>query len=275
VQAGSSSGRQQISGRRTAGGCLLVAVVLVLLAFLVTPLVALVWRALPDLPGSIASPLVAKGLRLSLLTTAATVLISVLVGTPAAYLLARYRFRGQLVLDTLIDLPMVLPPAVAGLALLMAFGRSGLLGGPLTALGISLPFTTAAVILAQTFVAVPLYIRSARAGFGAVNRTLEQIASTLGVSDLRVFLRVTLPLASRSLLAGAILAWARALGEFGATIMFAGNFPGRTQTVPLAIYMGLQEDLGGALTLAVILMAISFGLLVAVRLVTHRGIPDA
>jgi molybdate transport system permease protein len=243
--------------------------------FLVTPLIALLWRALPGLSGHAFSPLVADALRLSLLTTFATTVVSVLVGTPAAYLLARYRFRGQTGLETLIDLPMVLPPAVAGIALLMAFGRRGLLGGLLAAAGISLPFTPAAVVVAQTFVAAPFYIRGARAGFAGVDRRLEHIAATLGASNWRIFWRVTLPLARRSLLSGAIMTWARALGEFGATIMFAGNFQGRTQTMPLAIYVGLQENLAGALTLAGILLVVSFSLLIAVRLVTGRGVPDA
>ena len=138
-----------------------------------------------------------------------------------------------------------------------------------------MPFTSAAVVIAQTFVASPLYIRGARAGFATVDRRLEQMAATLGVSNLRIFWQVTLPLARRSLLGGAIMTWARALGEFGATIMFAGNFRGRTQTMPLAIYMGLQEDLSGALTLAGILLFVSFSLLIAVRLITGRGVPDA
>jgi molybdate transport system permease protein len=248
---------------------------LAVFCFLITPLIALLWRALPGLPGHGVSPLVADALRLSLLTTFATTVISVLIGTPTAYLLARYHFRGRSVLDTLIDLPTVLPPAVAGIALLMAFGRRGLLGGLLATVGITLPFTTAAVIIAQTFVAAPFYIRGARAGFTSVDRRLEQIAATLGVPNWRIFWRVTLPLARSSLLSGAIMTWARALGEFGATIMFAGNFQGRTQTMPLAIYTGLQEDLTGALILAGILLIVSFGLLIGVRGLTGRGAPNA
>jgi molybdate transport system permease protein len=258
----------------TKGRALLLPA-LAIFCFLVTPLVALLWGMLPELSTSTFSPVVIDALRLSLLTTFATTLLSVLVGTPTAYLLARYRFRGQALLETLIDLPMVLPPAVAGLALLMAFGRRGLLGGVLSALGISLPFTTTAVVMAQTFVAAPFFIRGARVGFSGVDQRLEQMAATLGSSRLRVFWRVTLPLASRSLLGGAIMTWARALGEFGATIMFAGNFQGRTQTMPLAIYIGLQEDVGAALTLAGLLLIVSFALLILVRLVTGRGVLDA
>jgi len=238
-------------------------------------LIALLWRALPGLPGHGLTPIVTDALRLSLLTSFATTTISILLGTPTAYLLARYRFRGQALLETFIDLPIVLPPAVAGLALLMAFGRRGLLGGALEAAGITLPFTTAAVIIAQTFVAAPFYIRAARAGFGAVDRRLEHIAATLGTSDWRIFWRVTVPLARRSLIGGAVMTWGRALGEFGATIMFAGNFQGRTQTMPLAIYIGLQEDLGGALTLASILLLVSFALLITVRALTGRGVTYA
>jgi molybdate transport system permease protein len=266
---------ETVAAPRGASGAALLVSALAVFCFLVMPLIALLWRALPGLPGHGLSPLVADALRLSLLTTLATTVVSVLVGTPAAYLLARYRFRGRAVLETLIDLPMVLPPAVAGIALLMAFGRRGLLGEILAAGGITLPFTTAAVIIAQTFVAAPFYVRGARAGFAAVDRRLEHIAATLGASGWRIFWQVTLPLAGRSLLSGAIMTWARALGEFGATIMFAGNFQGRTQTMPLAIYTGLQEDLAGALTLAGILLAVSFALLIAVRLVTGRGVPDA
>jgi molybdate transport system permease protein len=238
-------------------------------------LIALLWRALPGLRGHGLTPIVTDALRLSLLTSFATTAISILLGTPAAYLLARYRFRGQALLEAFIDLPTVLPPAVAGLALLMAFGRRGLLGGALEAVGITLPFTTAAVIVAQTFVAAPFYIRAARAGFAAVDRRLEQIAATLGSSDWRIFWRVTLPLARRSLIGGAVMTWGRALGEFGATIMFAGDFQGRTQTMPLAIYIGLQEDLGGALTLASILLVVSFALLIVVRALTGRGVTYA
>jgi molybdate transport system permease protein len=259
---------------RTTKGAALLLPALAIFCFLVAPLLALLLQAVPALAGAGPSPLVVDALRLSLLTTLATTLLAIVLGTPTAYLLARYRFRGQAILETLIDLPMVLPPAVAGLALLMAFGRRGLLGGALALAGISLPFTTVAVIMAQTFVAAPFYIRAARAGFAAVNPRLEQMAATLGVSDRRIFWQVTLPLARRSLISGAIMTWARALGEFGATIMFAGNLQGRTQTMPLAIYIGLQEDLGGALALAGILLAVSFGLLIAVRLIGRRGMND-
>jgi molybdate transport system permease protein len=260
---------------RGAIGIALAGSALAVFFFLVTPLVALLWRALPGLLDGAFSPLAVGALELSLLTTFATTAIAVLIGTPTAYLLARYQFRGRAALSTLIDLPMVLPPAVAGLALLMAFGRRGLLGDPLAAVSIRLPFTTAAVIIAQTFVAAPFHIRQARIGFEAVDRRLEHMAASLGVSNWRILTRVTLPLARRSLISGAILAWARALAEFGATIMFAGNFQGRTQTMPLAIYIGIQDDLNAALTLAAIMLVVSFSVLTAVRLLAGRGEVDA
>ena len=275
TDASSHTQIETVAVPRGSRGTALLIPALMVLCFLVTPLVALLWRALPGLSGRGFDSLVADALRLSLLTTFATTAISVLVGTPTAYLLARYRFPGQTILDTLIDLPTVLPPAVAGLALLMAFGRYGLLGRSLAAVGVTLPFTTAAVIIAQTFVAAPFYIRGARAGFGAVDRRLERIAATLGASNWRIFWQVTIPLAGRSLFSGAIMTWARALSEFGATIMFAGNFQGRTQTMPLAIYIGLQENLDAALALASILLIVSFSLLIAVRLLTSKGAPNA
>ncbi len=238
------------------------------LVLLLLPLLALLLRALPGLAaGDWQAQTVTTALRLSLLTATLSTLLAVGLGTPLAWLLARRTFPGSVALDILIDLPLVLPPAVAGIALLAAFGRSGLLGGPLAAIGISLPFTTAAVVVAQTFVAAPFYIRAAKSGFAAVNPRLEQISATLGESAAGTFFRVTLPLAKTSLLGGAIMAWARALGEFGATILFAGNFAGRTQTMPLAIYAALQSNLNTALVLAAILMTVSFGLLLALRLV--------
>jgi molybdate transport system permease protein len=249
---------------------LLLAGLLVLFLFL--PLFALVLRALPLGTNAWISGNTLAALQLSLVTASLSTVIAFGVGTPVAYLLAREQFFGKRVIDTLIDLPMVLPPAVAGIALLMAFGRRGLLGPTLSAFGIELPFTTAAVILAETFVAAPFYVRSARSGFGAVDRKLEQMSALLGVSNLRTFFRITLPLAAPSLLSGLLMTWARALGEFGATIMFAGNFPGRTQTMPLAIYSGLESNLDSALALSLIMVVVSFGILFAVRAVSPKGI---
>lgn len=243
-----------------------------LVIFLTLPLVALVLRALPlGLDAWLSEPTLAA-LQLSLTTATLSTLIAFAVGTPVAYLLARENFRGKALVDTLIDLPMVLPPAVAGIALLMAFGRRGLVGPALSAVGIEIPFTTLAVILAETFVAAPFYVRSAKGGFGAVDRKLEQMSALLGVSNLKTFFRVTMPLAAPALLSGLLMTWARALGEFGATIMFAGNFPGRTQTMPLAIYSGLEANLDSALALAVMLVVVSFGILFAVRAVSPKGL---
>ena len=204
--------------------------------------------------------------------------MAILLGTPLAYALARVPFPGRGAVEALVEVPIVLPPAVAGIALLMAFGRRGLLGAPLADAGISLAFTTAAVVLAQCFVAVPFYVRSAKAGFLGVDQDLERTAYTLGVSPLGTFWRVTVPLSFPSLLAGGVLCWARALGEFGATIMFAGSFRGRTQTMPLAIYGALESDLGAALALGTILVVVSIAVLALVRWVTRRqeaaGAPD-
>lgn len=256
----------------TAGRALLLAFPALLVLFLTLPLIALVIRALPLGAGAWLSPDTLTALQLSLTTASLASVVTFVIGTPVALMLARENFRGKAMLDTLIDLPMVLPPAVAGIALLMAFGRRGLLGPALESFGITLPFTTAAVVIAETFVAAPFYVRSAKAGFAAVDHKLEQMSELLGVSPLRTFLRVTLPLAAPSLFGGLLMTWARALGEFGATIMFAGNFPGRTQTMPLAIYSGLESNLDTALALALILVVVSFGILFAVRAVSPKGL---
>ena len=244
-----------------------------LLLFLVIPLFVILLRAIEaELWQQLQQPTVAQAIRLSLFTSIVSTAITIVLGTPLAYLLARRQVRGQAALETLLDLPIVLPPAVAGLALLLTFGRRGLLGPTLETLGISLPFTTAAVIMAEIFVAAPFYIRSAQTGFASISRQLEESASDLGANDWRVFRHITLPLAGNALLSGAILSWARALGEFGATILFAGNFVGRTQTMPLAIYQALETDLGASVAIAAILILISFFFLVLLRLITHGRI---
>ncbi|HEU5097742.1 MAG TPA: ABC transporter permease [Roseiflexaceae bacterium] len=244
-----------------------------MLAFLLLPLLALLLRIpLAQLLANLANREVAQAISLSVLTTALTVLLTLLFGTPLAYLLARRRFRGHTALDTLIDLPMVLPPSVAGIALLVAFGRRGLLGQYLSIMGIELPFTTNAVVLAQIFVAAPFYIKAAATGFAGVDRELEQAAALDGASPRQVFRYVTGPLSWPSLFGGAVMTWARALGEFGATIIFAGNFVGRTQTMPLAIYQGFEQELSVALTLSVILLAVSFGVLFTVRGVLRQRV---
>jgi molybdate transport system permease protein len=204
-------------------------------------------------------------LKLSLYTSTMSVSVSLLTGTPLAYVLARWDFRGRAALELLTDLPVVLPPSVAGLALLIAFGRQGVFGGWLTALGIQLPFTTAAVVIAQTFVSAPLYVRSARVGFANIDPQLEEAAHVEGATQWQIFREVMLPLAGRALASGAILAWTRALGEFGATILFAGNLEGVTQTMPLAIYLGFERNLGVAVVLSVELVLVSLILLGVMR----------
>jgi molybdate transport system permease protein len=237
------------------------------------PVAALLLRTLPGglLGQYLADPQVVAALRLSLLTTSITLLLAVILGTPLAYVLARWEFPGKQWIDTLIDLPMVLPPAVAGVALLMAFGRRGVVGAWLSGIGVELAFTTTAVVIAQAFVAAPFYVRAARAGFAAVDPVLEGVSRTLGLSPLNTFWRVTVPLALPALLGGAVMSWARALGEFGATIMFAGNFAGRTQTMPLAVYQALESDLNVSLTLSTILVVVSFAVLLVFRAAVRRG----
>lgn len=202
-----------------------------------------------------------NALSLSLITSTIATLVAVIFGTPLAYILGRSKLRHGAWLELMLDLPIVLPPSVAGLALLMAFGRRGLFGPALATLGISLPFTSAAVVMAQTFVAAPLYVRSARLGFAQVDTQLGESAHVEGASQWQMFHYIMIPLAGRSLASGAILTWTRALGEFGATIMFAGNLEGVTQTMPLAIYLGLERQLGVALALSVLLIIVSVFLL--------------
>jgi molybdate transport system permease protein len=193
-----------------------------------------------------------------------------ILGTPLAYMLAHWRFRFKSWIELIIDLPIVLPPSVAGLALLIAFGRRGLFGSFLNILGISLPFTTAAVVLAQIFVASPLYVRSARVGFSQIDRQLEEAAHVEGANHWQLFYEVMLPLAGRTLLSGAILTWTRALGEFGATILFAGNLEGVTQTMPMAIYLGFERNIGVALSLSVLLVFVSILLLLLTKKLENR-----
>jgi molybdate transport system permease protein len=247
------------------------ALALPLLAFLALPLLGLLFYSSPaELRANLARPEVRAAVGLSLRTSTWATLAAVLLGTPAAYLLARRDFRGRALVDSLIDLPIVLPPAVAGLALLLVFGRRGWVGAPLDALGLRITFTALAVVMAQTFIAVPLFVRAAVIGFAAVEPELEDAAAIDGANTWQVFRRVSLPLARRALLTGVALAWARALGEFGATIIFAGNVPGRTQTMPLAIYLGFELDLGVAVALSVILVGVSFAILLLIKLVGGR-----
>lgn len=243
------------------------ALAAVALAFLALPVAALLLRAIGSgaLTSALAGRAVLDALALSLTSTAVSLVIVVLLGTPLAFVLARSRFRGKALAEALVDLPIVLPPSVAGLALLFAFGRNGIAGNALELVGLSLPFTTLAVVVAQVFVASPFYVRAARSGFRAVEPDVEEAARVDGASENVVLGRVTLPLAAPALGAGLILAWARALGEFGATILFAGNIEGRTQTLPLLVYSELQEGIDSAIAAATILVLAALGVLIAVR----------
>jgi molybdate transport system permease protein len=238
------------------------------LTFLTLPIVAIF---VDSSPGQLIDALGERGaleaLWLSLRTSAASLAIILIVGTPGAYLLATRSFRGKAVVVTLVELPLVLPPAVAGIALLAAVGPSGILGGAVEAAGIELALTTAGVVVALTFVASPFYVRQAMAAFAAVDRTLLDASRTLGVSEARSFARVMIPTAMPGLAAGTALALGRALGEFGATLMFAGSFEGITQTVPLAIYARFSTDFDAALALSAVLVAVSAAILLSVKFV--------
>ena len=242
-----------------------------MLAFLLVPLLALLLRISPqDLIANLTDPQVLQAISISLRTSTVTAAAAVVFGTPLAFILARRRFRLKKLVETLVDLPIVLPPAVAGVALLMAFGRRGVLGSTLDAWGVQIAFTAVAVVLAQLFIATPLYIRAAALGFAAVEPELEQAAGLDGAGAWGIFRMVTLPLSRNALFSGVMMTFARALGEFGATIIFAGNFPGRTQTMPMAIYLGFELDLDMALTLSVILIGMSFLILLMIKLFFQR-----
>ena len=238
----------------------------ILLALFALPLITLLLRSInEDFFKYIFSEQAFRALRLSLLTSTITTISALIFGTPLAYMLAHWKFRFKAWIELIIDLPIVLPPSVAGLTLLIAFGRRGLFGSILETIGISLPFTTAAVVLAQTFVASPLYVRSARVAFAQIDKQLEEAAHVEGASHWQMFYEVMFPLARRTLLSGAILTWTRALGEFGATILFAGNLEGVTQTMPMAIYLGFERNLGIALALSVVLVFVSVVLLMLLK----------
>jgi molybdate transport system permease protein len=233
-------------------------------AFLLLPLIAVFTQ------GSLREGFHQSGawtaLEISFETSAVSLGLMIVFGTPISYLLATTEFVGKTLVTTLFELPLVLPPAVAGLGLLVAFGRFGLVGPELTALGISIPFTKTAVVMAMTFVASPLYVRQAIAAFTAVDSDLLAASRTLGAGPARTFLRVAVPVAMPGLGAGAALGWARALGEFGATILFAGSLPGKTETAPIAIYLGLEQGLDQALALGALLITVSAIVLVAAKL---------
>lgn len=244
----------------------LVAAGMPLLALMLLPIIAIMLRTPPSLLlRYIGDSTIVQAVGLSLSTSLVSLVVVVVLGTPLAYILARWRFRGRRVFEVLIDLPTVLPPAVAGLALLMAFGRRGLLGGVLTFFDVQIAFTQLAVIIAQVFVSASLYVKACTVSLGAINVEVEQAAAIDGARSLQVFRYITMPLAWRGIVGGAALAWARSLGEFGATIIFAGNYPGRTQTMPLMVYLSFELDMSVALTLAAILLSVSFCLLAVVR----------
>ncbi len=263
-----SSATRRSPHRARWGDAPVVALAVLAGLFLGLPVVTLVVRAILD--GSLAIALGTKvvidALWLSLVTTASSLVVTILFGLPLAFVLARRRFRGIGLVEALVDLPIVLPPSVAGLALLLILGRRGVLGGALDVLGVSIAFTTIAVVVAQVFVSAPFFIRSARAGFATVDRDLEDAARVDGASEPQLFRRITVPLAGTALAAGLVMTWARSLGEFGATIMFAGNIEGRTQTLPLVVYSEFQGgDLDASIAAAAILVIAAFGVLVAVR----------
>ena len=253
--------------RRGPFAVLLVAALAVALAFLILPIVAIFADTPPgDLIDSLGSDASRDALWLSLKTTVAALIVIVVVGTPAAYLLATREFRGKSLVVTAIELPLVLPPAVAGIGLLAAFGPKGIFGSALADAGIELVLETAGVIVALTFVAAPFYLRQAQAAFAAVDPDLLAAARTLGAGEPRAFWRVAIPCAGAGISTGMALAWGRALGEFGATLMFAGSFQGITQTAPLAIFASFSTDFPAALALSAVLVAVSAALLLAVKL---------
>ena len=243
-------------------------------AFFILPLVGLLLRApWSEAARSISAPETIDALKLSLIASLSATGVAVVLGVPMAWVYARLEFPGRSLLRALTTLPMVLPPVVGGIALLLAFGRRGIFGSWLaTTFGITLPFTTAGVVMAETFVAMPFLILTVEAGLRSMDRRYEEAARTLGASRWRVFTRVTLPLIAPSLFAGAVLCWARALGEFGATITFAGNFPGVTQTMPLAVYQLLETNQNASFILSLLLLLVSLLVLVGLR---HRWLGSA
>jgi molybdate transport system permease protein len=257
--------RKRMVRERTPAGVVVLAVVAI--AFVVVPFVALLQRApWSDLAGLVGEPVVTDALRLSLTSAFAATAVALVLGVPLAWVLARARFPGRSLLRAMVTLPMVLPPVVGGAALLYAFGRRGLVGGPVyDATGLLLPFSTWGVIVANAFVAMPFLVITVEAGLRSVDRRYEDAAATLGANRWTVLRRVTLPMVAPSILAGALLAWARALGEFGATVTFAGNLQGRTQTMPLAVFLARESDRGAAIALSLVLIAVSLAVLVPLR----------
>ncbi|WP_212999479.1 molybdate ABC transporter permease subunit [Winogradskya consettensis] len=237
------------------------------LAFLVLPLAGLLIRApWTTLPERLTEPGILAALRLSLLTATLATIVCLILGVPLAWLLARTTFPGRRFVRALVTVPLVLPPVVGGVALLLVFGRRGLVGEWLdTTFGFTLPFTTTGVVVAEAFVAMPFLVISVEGALRGADSRFEEAAATLGASRWTAFRRVTLPLIAPGVAAGAVLCWARALGEFGATITFAGNFPGRTQTMPLAVYLALEQDLDAAIVLSLVLLVVSVVILATMR----------
>lgn len=266
------AGRRRLSHLLSLGGVLLT---IALTAFLVLPLVALVMRApLRMLKTAECCSIVREAMTLSMTTSLLTTLLAFVIGTPVAYIIATRKFLGRRWLELLIELPLTLPPVVAGVALILAFGRRGLVGQYLSVLGIELSFTQVAVVMAQFMVASPHYIKTAIAAFQSVPQELVQASRTLGAGPTRTLFKVTLPLCRNALLAGLALTWARAIGEFGATIMFAGNFPGRTQTMPLAVMSTMQQNLHAGIVLAVIMLVVCLTSLAVIRRLLARHLPS-
>jgi molybdate transport system permease protein len=259
-----------VTARRAAAAVGLALVMAVVLAFLLVPIVALItYQPLHELIHGMGTTVATDAILVSLKTNTIAFALIVVLGTPFAYVLGRSRFRGRDLVITLVELPLVMPPAVAGLALLVAFGRLGLLGHTLSALGIDLAFSQAAVVIAIAFVSSPFYLRGAIAAFEAVDGTLLDVAGTLGAGPVRRMLRVAIPLAAGSLGAAAAVAFARGIGEFGATILFAGSFQGTTQTLPLAVYSLFDANLDQAVAIGVLLIIVSAAILLASKLLAR------
>lgn len=253
-------------------GLAAAALVGVVALYLILPVLCLFMRTSPQMfLSSLGEPFIYQAMLLSLGTAVISMGVIVGIGTPAMYFHARCKYTGKTLVDCFIDLPLVLPPAVAGLALLLLFGRTGFIGSFFNLAGYPLPFTTLAVIMAQIFVASPFYLRQAKELFGQVDPVYEQTARTLGASPVRVFFTIILPLTATGLISGAVMSFARALGEFGATIMFAGNLPGVTQTMPLAIYSAMQGNIDAAITLGIVLVLFSLMIMGTVRILVERS----
>ena len=271
-------GKDGRASRRWGGGDtfasgLAVAALALLAGFISLPFISLLlWTISENSWRAMASPVALDALFLSIKTTSISMAIIITVGTPAAYVLARAEFPGKKIVETLVDVPAVLPPSAAGIALLLAFGRFGVVGQYLNVFGVTLSFTTVAVIIAEVFVAGHFYVRQAAVGFAGVRRDVEEAALVDGAGRLSAFTKVTVPLAFPALIAGAMMAWARALGEFGATIVFAGSFRGVTQTIPLAIFTEFQSNIDAAVALSVLVLGFAFVVILAVRYLTRRAV---